>query len=161
MNHVLLAISPRWAEMILCAEKRSEVRRGRRRWAPGDWLWLYAATPVRAVVGVALVADVHVGEAVSLVRRVPPSALTWREYWRYARTPTDLMTIADLISPARLGTPLALAGIGVGQAPRSAVRLESRSVGVLLNDPVIRGEWTRLASTSVESQHGRRRGVAA
>ena len=67
-NHWLLPIRQRWAEMILDGSKTCEIRRVRRHWYAGDWLWLYAIAPVQAVVGVVVVSAVRTGPAGAMYR---------------------------------------------------------------------------------------------
>ena len=52
MEHWILSIKPVYSALILRCEKTVELRRGTCAGIqPGDWLWLYATRPVKAIVG--------------------------------------------------------------------------------------------------------------
>ena len=142
-RHVLLGIRLRWAEQILCGSKTIEVRRGCRRWRPGDWLWLYAVAPRRAVVGVVLVAGVDVVAALAGERGgyLARAALSRREYWRYVRGECDLVSMVGLCAPVRLAEPRALDALGL-HVPQSAYYLDpagarAEALDALLGDPAV------------------------
>lgn len=149
MNHVLLGIRQRWAEMILARTKVVEIRRGRKRWEVGDCLWLYAVAPVQAVVGVALVSDVQTGSAGDIERsHRQAAALSEREYWRYARRAADLVTAVRCEMPIRLSEPRTLEELGVRSAPQSAFYLERRPVERLMADAAVQAQRAVFLSMS-------------
>lgn len=66
---VLLAIRPRFAELILTGAKSVELRRVRPKLDKGDLILLYASSPVRELIGVCVVACVDVAPASELWKR--------------------------------------------------------------------------------------------
>ena len=134
MNHWLVPIRQRWAEMILDGVKTVEVRRrraGNPPWAPGDRFWLYVVAPVQRVAGVARVSRCLTGAAVHMHPHIGGSCLSDGEYWRYARRNLDLITLAWLEVPSRLPEPLALDALGIAHPPRSIRALPAEAVRVL------------------------------
>jgi len=123
-RHILLGIRQRWAVEILGGRKVVEIRRGTKRWKRGDWLWLYAISPVQRVIGVALVEYIVIATARYLhihgFNRA--AALSDREYWRYAQHDGEVMSAVGITHPVELAEPLDLETLGL-HAPRSAYRL--------------------------------------
>ena len=125
-RHILLGIRQRWALAILHGTKVVEIRRGTKRWKRGDWLWLYAVSPVQQVIGVALVQFIVTGTARYLgVHGLPrAAALSEREYWQYALHDGAAMTAVGLTCPVELADPVDLKTLGL-HAPQSAYFLLS------------------------------------
>lgn len=148
MTHILLAIRQRWADMIIDGAKTCELRRGRRAWAPGDWLWLYAVAPVQRVVGVVLVSAVQTGPAHRLEGMRGAMALSVHEFWRYAGERSNLLTGAWLVYPRRLAEPRAPEALGVPAPPRSAVTLAPPAVERLTADAAVQAHRAALDALS-------------
>ena len=134
MNHWLVPIRQRWAEMILDGTKTVEVRRWRSGiapWKPGDRFWLYVVAPVQRAAGVARVSRSLTGPASRMCRHIAGSCLSDREYWQYARRDFDRIALAWLEAPSRLPEPLALDALGIAHPPRSIRALDAEAVRVL------------------------------
>ena len=125
-RHILLGIRQRWAVEILGGRKVVEIRRGTKRWKRGDWLWLYAISPVQQVIGVALVEYIVIATAHYLHTHGfnRAAALSDREYWRYAQHDGAMMSAVGITHPVELAEPLDLETLGL-HAPRSAYLLLS------------------------------------
>jgi predicted transcriptional regulator len=106
---VLLSVRPRFAEAILTGTKTAELRRTVLGAAAGSCVVLYASAPAMAVVGMARVARVDVGEPDEVWPAAKDHAAVARaeydEYFRGARRAAILW----LTDPVRFDRPLSLA----------------------------------------------------
>lgn len=105
---LFLSLRPRYAEMILVGAKTAEVRRVRPRAQPRTQVLLYAASPMRQVVGRALITDIVHASISQLWRRYGARTALSRpelnDYLKGAATPTVLLL--DDVRP--LDHPVAL-----------------------------------------------------
>jgi len=81
VSAVLLSIKPRFAVRILSGDKTAEVRRRFPALEPDTVMYLYASTPVRAVVGTLRLEAVHADTPHSLWRRFGPRLDISEEYF--------------------------------------------------------------------------------
>lgn len=129
-RNVLLSIKPRFANAILCGEKRVELRRV----VPTkeiETVVLYSTTPDQAIVGWFEVNEIEVASPSKLWKQYGPvSSLTRREFYDYFRG--CQRGIAFCIGTMTgLTTPLPLDIFGSVNAPQSFSYLADDAVNVL------------------------------
>jgi len=84
MADILIAIKPKYANLILNRKKKVEVRRRGSSIQPGDRLVIYSSSPEKKVVGTCEVRDVIVETPVELFRRLGSgTCLTKGEFETY------------------------------------------------------------------------------
>lgn len=153
-HHVLLSIAPLYADLILARAKRVEVRVGRVHWTPGDWVWLYATRPVRAVVGVALVGRLDTAPAAEILGEYGRQAcLDVGEFTEYTKDrrglwdPNRPVTAIALACPVALSAPVGLDVVDGRPAPRRWRTLRP-CPPALRSEPAVVRERVRLRNVS-------------
>lgn len=91
---LFISVRPRFAEMLLDGTKTSEVRRTAPAVRPGTKVYVYASSPVRALLGEGIVDRVVVGDVDMVWRRHGgATGLTRREYDDYLAGATAAVII--------------------------------------------------------------------
>ena len=105
---ILLSVQPRYGTLILDGSKTVELRRSRMRVAAGSRVLLYHSTPVRAVVGSAVVASIDSGSADELWDRVGEFCGVTREVYDEYFAGADTAYGVFLTDPQTLEQPVPL-----------------------------------------------------
>ncbi|WP_419926406.1 ASCH domain-containing protein [Candidatus Poriferisocius sp.] len=105
---VVLSLKPRFAEAILAGDKTVEFRRTAPKIDVPTRALLYATTPVRALLGTCIVADVQSGDLAVLWREHRSRcALTYHEFQRYFEG-VEVGTALTLAQPQSLSSKVPL-----------------------------------------------------
>lgn len=122
---VFLSLRPRFAELLLDGGKRVELRRIRPQADPGTLAVIYAASPVRAVLGTCVVEAIGAAAPDDIWRlHGPDTAITWRDFRDYFAGASRAVAIT-VVQPTRLPHPVPLAqlrGIWGGFQPPQSFR---------------------------------------
>jgi predicted transcriptional regulator len=126
---VVLSIAPKWEAHLAAGTKRLEFRRRWPRLETPYYAAVYASAPVSAVVGLATVGAVHVGEPASLAELAvqsggPDSRGELERYFQGAirGAALEISCYLRLVVPIDLAT---LRTLGVSQPPQSYAYLAS------------------------------------
>jgi predicted transcriptional regulator len=108
---LLISVRPRFATKLLDGEKTAELRRVRPRVGPGDWVLIYASSPMKALVAASVVEDVVEGRPTWVWREARDrAAVTKREFISYFEGAITAFAIF-LEQPKRLPAPVPLGSI--------------------------------------------------
>lgn len=123
----LISIYPQYVNAILAGQKTFECRKSALGLVPGDLLQLYATAPVMAVLGQALVADVHRGTPEELWQQFQHrTGVREADYFDYYRGKNEAVLLA-LTQVRRHAEPITLARLRAVDArfspPQTARRL--------------------------------------
>jgi predicted transcriptional regulator len=111
---LFISLRPRFAELLLAGRKTVELRRVQPDIAPGAVALLYASSPVRALLGVAVVDQVQVAKSAEIWRVYGErTGITLEEYEHYFNGAATAVAIT-LGEVRRLRTPITLAELREG-----------------------------------------------
>lgn len=108
---LFLSLKPTYAELLLSGEKSVELRRIRPRAERGTLAIVYAATPVRAVLGTCVVEDIGAGQP-RLIWNLhgPQTGVRRSEFDAYFRERSVAVAIT-MVQPRRLERPIPLSAL--------------------------------------------------
>lgn len=107
-RYALFAVRPEFAEALVEGRKRFELRRTRPSLRPGDVVYVYATSPVMAVVGSFVCGDVVEGSPTGIWSQVGREAEVSRSRFRaYFQSASRAFAI-EVLSPRTLRSPLSL-----------------------------------------------------
>jgi predicted transcriptional regulator len=136
---VLLAVRPQFADMMMAGTKTIELRK---RFPPqprGTVVFVYASTPVKAVVGTMLLDQVEPCGVDRMWRELVPSIGATKQYIRDYLDERKQVTLLHLRSPRPFSAPILLRDL------RTLVRLEPPQSFRYLG-PTAQSDLRRLAS---------------
>lgn len=122
MKAVLLSVKPQFALRLLSGHKTAELRRRFPALPRGTLVYLYASSPVRAVIGVLRVTQVHTDTPHALWSSFGRQLDITQEYFHAYLTKTEAASVIELQVVERWQRPVALgvlrANVGL-HAPQS------------------------------------------
>lgn len=128
MTAVLLSVKPQFARRLLSGTKTAEVRRRFPELPSGTVVYLYASSPMRAVIGVLKIRRVHTGTPQWLWPTFGKQLDISKEYFHGYLAGRDAAAVIELQRAEQWERPVALddlrTGLGV-QAPQSYRYLSS------------------------------------
>jgi predicted transcriptional regulator len=132
---LFISLRPRFAELLLEGSKTVELRRVQPAVARGARALLYAASPVQALVGAAVIQDVHVATRAQIWKlHGARTGITREEYEQYFSEASIAVAIT-LAEVQRLQTPVTLAELRQGREwfrpPQSFRYLDAEQVASL------------------------------
>ena len=132
---LFISLRPRFAEMLLEGSKTVELRRVEPTVARGARALLYATSPVRALVGAAVIQEVHVATSAEIWQlHGARTGITREEYERYFSEASIAVAIT-LAEVRRLRTPVSLTELREGRdwfrPPQSFRYLDAEQVASL------------------------------
>ncbi len=81
-RHAILAVRPHLAQALVTGEKRIEFRRARPGFTPGDVIYVYAASPIQAIVGSFICGSISEGTPTKLWRHYADRSEITRAFFR-------------------------------------------------------------------------------
>lgn len=108
-RYALFAVKPELALALVHGRKRFELRRTRPSLRPGDVIYVYATSPVKAIVGSFTCADVLEGSPTHIWKQVGNEANVTRQRFRDYFQSAQRAFAIEAISPRPLDVPLTLA----------------------------------------------------
>lgn len=108
MAHVLLAIKPRFADLIMSGKKVIEVRRGGTRIKTGDVLVLYSSSPKRSICATCVVGTVQTRSVCSVLDAVDLEAGVTKEELREYLSGAERASLIGIESVVCLSRPITL-----------------------------------------------------
>jgi predicted transcriptional regulator len=106
--HVLMAIKPRFAGLILSGEKAVEVRRGGTTIKPGDVLVLYSSSPDRTIRATCRVATVETRTVRGALSSMNGETGLTKDALRHYLNGAERVSLIRIESVARLSRPIPL-----------------------------------------------------
>jgi predicted transcriptional regulator len=144
---LVLSLHPRFADSILTGSKTVELRRQRVATPAGTPVILYASSPVMAVVGTALVADVHIAEPDEVWRQFHRDlGLSREEFVRYTQGVVHASALR-LTAVDSLALPVPLAHLRASQPfnpPQSYYYLNADTLQRLVHGHPMAGKLLEL-----------------
>ncbi len=108
---IVLSVRPLMAEALISGGMRHEFRRVRPMINNGDIIYVYATSPVRAIVGTFICGDISEGDPDSLWRRLGAAAHTPRSLFREYFANAEMAAAIEVLEPKAWSEPLPLDAI--------------------------------------------------
>jgi len=108
LEMLFLSIHPRYVEMILAGTKTIELRRQRPRDIVGDWIAVYATTPVRCLKGIVQVKEVHIAGVQELWREFQSQAGISKKDYEFYFSGIEQAVGIELANPVSFTKPISL-----------------------------------------------------